>query len=41
MEAFIEKNARGRYAYNGYPGGDGWQVIFSEIEFPEAEELTD
>lgn len=41
MEAFISKNLRGRYVYNGTPGYDGWQVVFSKIRFPEAEELID
>jgi len=39
MEAFIRKNAKGRYVYNATPGSDGWQVVFSKIYFPRAEAI--
>ena len=28
-----------KFCYNAYVGGDGWRVIFSEIELPKCEEL--
>lgn len=28
-----------KYAYNAYPDADGWQVVFSSIKLPAAEEL--
>jgi hypothetical protein len=39
MEEYIRKFARGRHVYNGTPGQDGWQVIFSKIYFPRAERI--
>jgi hypothetical protein len=41
MERYISKvigpNRKYHYAYNAYPGGDGWYVVFSDIELPNAE----
>jgi len=28
-----------KYAYNAYPDADGWQVVFSSVYLPAAEEL--
>ncbi len=39
MEEYIRKYAKGRFIYNGTPGQDGWQVVFSKIHFPRAEEI--
>jgi hypothetical protein len=39
MGVFIRQNAKGRYVYNATPGMDGWQVVFSKIYLPRAEEI--
>ena len=39
MIEYIQKYARGRYVYNATPGQDGWQVVFSKVYLPRAEEI--
>lgn len=39
MIEYIQKYSRGRYVYNAYPGGDGWQLVFSKIKLPAAEKI--
>jgi len=40
MEEYLETPPVGmEYAYNAYPGGDGWQVVWSNIVLPSAEPI--
>ena len=39
MIDYIQKYSRGRYIYNATPGQDSWQVVFSKIYLPRAEEI--
>jgi len=40
MEEYLETPPVGKpYAYNAYPGSDGWQVVWSNIVLPSAEPI--
>jgi hypothetical protein len=40
MDEYLESPPNGfEYAYNAYPDGDGWQVVWSSILLPSAEEM--
>lgn len=42
MEVYLNSPPKNYpYAYNAYPEGDGWQVVWSSIPLPSAEELRD
>lgn len=39
IRKFQQKNPSYKYVYNAYPGGDGWDVVFSKVKLPKAETL--
>ena len=39
MMELIEKHANGRYVYNAMPSSDSYQVVFSKIYLPKAEQI--
>ncbi len=45
MDLYLDRRLGGkgpwRYAYNGTPGQDGWGVVLSKIELPQAEPVID